>query len=108
VGLAHPDRESWVLAGFEPRNAGEIRRLEQVHQDLRFDPCREPERLNHPQSGQLRHRKTVLRRLVDGDPDRERACWQDCSLQILEERGLKNGLADFFAEIRERLVPIFS
>lgn len=38
IGVAQPEHEAWVLAAFEPRDAGERERLKGVRQRLGFDP----------------------------------------------------------------------
>jgi hypothetical protein len=84
IGLAIPKRESWVLAGFEPQEA-----LAQARRE----------------TGDL---KRVLELLVGDDYDREQACWTECPLEILTERGQFNGLTEYLEEVRTRLVPLFT
>ena len=84
IGLAVPNRESWVLAGFEPQEA-----LAQARRE----------------TGDL---KRVLKLLVGDDHDREKACWMTCPLETLAERGQSNGLAEYLEEVQTRLVPLFT
>jgi hypothetical protein len=84
IGLAVPNRENWVLTGFEPQEA-----LAQARRE----------------TGDL---KRVLQLLVGDDYDREEACWTECPLEILTERGQSNGLAEYLEEVRTRLVPLFT
>lgn len=84
IGLAIPKRESWVLVGFEPQEA-----LAQARRE----------------TGDL---KRILQLLVGNDYDREEACWTECPLETLAERGQSNGLAEYLEEVRTRLVPLFT
>jgi hypothetical protein len=97
IGFADPRRESWVLAGFEPRSEAEEANLPQLRQGLGSDP-----------RGALRDTKRVLRLLAGDTYDREQSCWTDCPLEDLIERGRQNGLADYLEEVRTRLVPLFT
>jgi hypothetical protein len=45
--------------------------------------------------------------LFAGNPDRERACWSECDLEMLRTRGQRTGLAENLDEVRTRLVPLF-
>lgn len=102
-----PEREAWVLHGFEPANGREEKRLAKVQQDLGFDPRLQPHRLRDDARRVETRRdiKKVLDELVDDDRDREPQCWEMAPLDLLEERGGKTFLADFLVEIRERLLP---
>jgi hypothetical protein len=106
IGLAHPNRESWALAGFEPRNEGERRSLAEIERELGFDPRLRAHALR-AQPGEARNAKLILERLVGRDPDREEECWMSCDLEILRARGAATGLADYMNELRERIVPVF-
>lgn len=108
LGLPHPMRECWVLSGYDPRNAAERKKLAAVQKDLKLDPCVDSHRLAAKSKTEKRHAKNVLKRLVASGSTREAACWQNTDLKILEERGSENGLAAFLAEIRARLVPLFT
>lgn len=106
IGLAHLNRECWVLAGFEPKNEAERERLAGLQEELGFDPRHRSGSLRG-KPGELRHAKLVLGRLVGNDPEREEACWTACDLERLRERGAATGLAEYLDEVRERIVPIF-
>lgn len=103
VGVACPNREAWVLSGFEPEKH-EIERLSELKRTLTFCPTLESHRLNDKHG--TRSSKMVLSTLSDGDFDREQRCWQETNLAVLKERGHKNGLKDFLlaaAELPETL-----
>jgi len=106
IGVAHPKRECWVLAGFEP-GGNEQGRLDELHGELGFDPRIEAHRLNDRHDHQPRSAKRVLAVLVGGDWERQAACWSASPLGLLESRGESTGLADFLREVRERLLPLF-
>ena len=109
IGLAHPKRECWVLAGFEPQNQEESQRLEETTTTLGFDPRTAAERLSarRPPSD-LRNAKRVLDDLTGGDWDRQADCWRKTDLGTLADRGRSTGLADYLTELRQRLVPLFT
>ncbi len=107
LGVAHPKRECWVLAGFNPQNEEEEKRLSEFRQELGADPRLNSEALTAKTRGAIRDAKRVLAGLVAEDPEREEVCWKDCDLGTLEERGARTGLADYLEEIRAHLVPIF-
>ncbi|HYG61181.1 MAG TPA: hypothetical protein VEL74_01255 [Thermoanaerobaculia bacterium] len=107
LGVAHPKREAWVIAGFEPRNTREEARLEEVRRELAFDPRVQSETLSAKAPGVPKNAKRVLDALVGGDSDREAACWTECGLDVLAERGRLSGLAGYLDEIRRELVPLF-
>ena len=106
IGLAHPKRECWVLAGFEPANNTEDRRLRVVRRDLGFNPCERADRLTAKADTAKRSAKRVLQGLTGGDRSRERSCFQDTDLAVLERRGARTGLTDYLGELRERIVPL--
>jgi hypothetical protein len=108
LGAAHPNRECWVLAGFEPANEKERRRLSQLERELSFNPLSQPERLNSGKEQETRSAKRVLAQLTGGDPEREKRCWCECDLETLKERGKATGLTDYLEELQERLLPLFS
>jgi hypothetical protein len=103
LGVAHPMREAWVVAGFEPRVPAEAARLEEVSREIGFDPRLNPESLSAK-----RNPKRILAILAGGEADREAACWTECALTILEERGRLCGLASYIQEVGRELVPLFS
>ena len=107
LGLAHPKREAWVLAGFEPQDESEQDRLKDARQSLGFDPRLQAHRLDASEPGALHDVKRVAAELIGGLAEREESCWMECDLETLLERGGENGLAAYVREIRERLVPLF-
>jgi hypothetical protein len=106
VGLAHRNRECWVLAGFEPVTPDETARLSAIRNELSFDPRTEAHRLNG-KKGEPRCPKRVLRELTRDDPVREARCWREPPLEVLRNRGQTTGLADYLEEVRDRIVPLF-
>ena len=109
IGLAHTKRECWHIAGFEPESDAERERLAALHQELGFHPCHKSEELTakHDPANDRRSAKRVLRELSNDDRDREYRCLQALPLEELSQRGQANGLADFLAELRTRLLPLF-
>ena len=103
LGLAVPERESWVVVGFDPdpRDVSEGERLEVVKKRIGFDP-----RLRSHELTGTRDAKQVLRDLTNGNVDRQRNCWTETPLKVLRDRGQKNGLADYLQEVEQRLVPL--
>jgi hypothetical protein len=103
IAFAHPERESWVIAGFEPQGPAETSALESLRRALGFDPRLEAHKL-----GGDRDAKRALATLTRDDPDRESACWAGCGLDVLLERGTQTGLASYLEEVRRLLVPVFT
>lgn len=110
IGVADPKREAWVLNGFISQNEGEHKICQEIHQEIGFDPCLEAQRLHgssrRGDEQRRRDAKVVLEYLTQGNYEREKSCWCDTPLEILMERGQHTGLADYIAEVRERLLPI--
>jgi hypothetical protein len=107
VGAANRCREAWVLAGFNPRTDQEQKRFQTLTRELTFDPSREPHRLRHPRSGQVRHAKDVLESLCDGDLSREQPCWEETALETLKRNGEACGLKAYLEEVEAKLVAIY-
>lgn len=105
IGLAHVNRESWVLAGFVPKDERERTALEQAHSELGFDPAEHPEQLTANDEHAKKSSKRVLRSLISQDSDRESRCWTSTPLATLMQRGRQNGLTDYLAEVCQQLVP---
>jgi hypothetical protein len=105
-GFPDPEREAWVLAGFEPCDEDERARLDELQRELGFSPVLHAVRLRAKQEGHLRDGKRVLRELTRGDHDREARCWAEPVLETLRARGADTGLAAFLDEIEEILVPL--
>jgi len=106
IGLAHPKRECWVLAGFEPQNDREVQLLRSLKNTLGFDPVTRAERLTRKEPEETRSAKRVLDALTGGDWDRQAECWQRTDLGTLQKRGQATGLALYLDEIREKIVPL--
>jgi hypothetical protein len=105
LGVAHLKRECWVLAGFDPANDHEQARLDQVVDEVKFDPRLEPERLTGDK-GEPRCAKRVLR-LLTGDHDREADCWLRAPLNTLRTRGQQTGLTTYLDEVEQHIIPLF-
>lgn len=103
-GFPDPEREAWVLAGFDPCDDDERQRLEELHRDLGFSPIHHAVRLRDRAPGALRDIKRVLTALTGDDPDREARCWTEVPLATLRERGGATGLSDFLDEL-EAVLP---
>ncbi|MBE9040907.1 hypothetical protein IQ235_08960 [Oscillatoriales cyanobacterium LEGE 11467] len=109
LGTANRMREAWVLNGFIPANSLEEQLFAKIKQQLAFDPCTESEKLrstSREDRDRLRNPKVIVGELTATDMERERQCWEETSLMILQERGKNTGLTDYIREIEERLVPI--
>jgi hypothetical protein len=106
IGRANPNREAWVLVGFDAETDEERERLEELRQELGYPPNQDAHRLTAKHETDKHNGKRVLRALTDGDHDREARAWRDTSLATLRARGRNCGLAEFLAEIEEHLVPL--
>lgn len=105
IGLAHPEREAWVLTCFVPRSDRERRTLDELTSSLSFSPVQQPERLNG-EPGEPRDIKRVLAALTNGDEGRERRCWEEADVEELKRRGTGTGLAAYLQEVEQRVVPL--
>jgi len=109
IGTADRSREAWVLNGFIPSSQGEIKILEDIKHQLKFDPCEDAHKLranSFEEPDRIRNPKVVLKKLTAGDRLREQKCWEETDLALLRQRGEKTGLSDYLKEIEERLIPI--
>ena len=109
IGFARRMREAWVLTGFNATTDSERKTLQELgdgRHGLGFDPTREPERLQSNDPSDQRSPKFVLRKLTDGQPDREETCWMETSLTVLRQRGNACGLTAYLGEIETILRPI--
>jgi hypothetical protein len=105
-GFQDPEREAWILAGFDPCDEAERALLAELHDALGFSPVVHAARLRDKSAGAARNIKRVLGRLTRDDPDREERCWTDPPLATLRERGGESGLAAFLDEIENTLLPL--
>jgi hypothetical protein len=109
IGVAIPERECWVLSGFEPKDDAEREKLDEEIRRLGFHPCRESHQLTACKDDQAkRSPKRVHKELIGRDRERERECWQVTALSVLAERGASNGLKDYLDEVRNFLVPLIT
>jgi hypothetical protein len=105
-GFPDPEREAWVLAGFEPCDEGERARLDELQRELGFSPVLDAVRLRG-RRGDPRDIKRILRELTADDHEREERCWTDPPLEVLRARGAATGLTAFLDEIEAILIPLF-
>jgi hypothetical protein len=109
IGLAVVERESWVISGFNPANEDEQRTLNEERQRLGFNPCECSHQLTACKNDRAKTSpKRVLAVLTDDNNERQRACWLDTPLSVLEERGRLNGLADYLNQIKRALAPMLA
>ncbi|AKQ69548.1 hypothetical protein A176_006460 [Myxococcus hansupus] len=106
IALAEPKREAWVLSGFEPQGHEESNRLQRLSERLSIDPLTKSHELDARKHGAKTDIKRALSELTQDDWRREHQCLEEASLDLLKQRGEKNGLAAFMTEVREKLVPI--
>ena len=112
LGLAHTKSECWVIAGFEPNDKLEAKRVEQLRvgelPGVGFDARHRSEDLTAKEGHKL-CAKRVLHYLTESSHDREHRCLVTIVKDKLHEsRGQNNGLGDFISEIRSRLLPKFT
>lgn len=108
IGTANPKREAWVLNGFIP-SIQEERILQEIRNQLNFDPCIESHRLRSTsweKPDRIRNSKVVVEQLTGNNMERERQCWEDTSLALLRERGIYTGLTEYILEVEQQLAPI--
>ncbi|NEQ39047.1 MAG: hypothetical protein F6K40_23410 [Okeania sp. SIO3I5] len=111
MGMANRNREAWVLNGFIPLNKSEEKTLEEIKNQLNFDPCQESHRLGSNSKAEPERRrnpKVVLEKLTGGDFERERKCWEETDLEILRNRGVSTGLTDYINEVENQLTSIIT
>jgi hypothetical protein len=109
IGLAIPERETWVISGFNAENDDERDTLQAETQNLGANPCLRSHELTACKDDQaMRSPKRVLAALTKGDWNRQRRCWTMTDLAVLERRGQRNGLADYLKEVNERIVPLIT
>lgn len=106
IGLAIPEREAWVLAGFEPQDDREKKVLSDERRRIGFDPRTHSHQLMATSDDRAdKSPKRVLRSLSGGAPDREAMCWLETDLETLRLRGDQNGLKAFLDELKQLLIP---
>ncbi len=109
LGMAHIEREAWVISGFIAETKREKKSLELERQKLGFDPCEHSHKLTAGKDDQaLRSPKRVLAVLTNGNREREEKCWTETKLDVLTARGQHNGLSSYFEEVRAYLAPLMS
>ncbi|HCS52254.1 hypothetical protein [Rubinisphaera sp.] len=109
IGVADPEREAWVIAGFDPSDETEQKLLESERQNLGFDPRTRSHELTATNDDQAKKSpKRVLKVLTCDSVERENPCWQETELTTLESNGRSNGLCPFLAEVKQHLVPLIT
>lgn len=106
VGLASPELEAWILAGFEPVTEDETTALKAQRRDLGFWPHQEAHRLGAGRDEKRKSAKRVVEALSI-DRDRETACLRIDSLArraLLATRGVESGLAAWLDRVEDVLV----
>lgn len=106
IAVAHPMRESWLIAGFVPRD-DEQAVLQQLRVEFGKDVTIKSHELAPRDDTAPSHPKNVLVRLIGNDPMSEERCCLDAPLNELIERGQENGLAEFIAALEDAIVPLF-
>ncbi len=107
VALCRPEVEAWYVAGFEPENNDERARLARECKTLDFSPPLKPHCLTAKRKQDPKDAKAILGRLCGEDHVRKERCL-DAPLNVLQERGLVCGLADYLAAVRADLVPVLA
>ena len=102
IGVAEPEREAWLVAGFQPRDDDERATLASERQRLGFDPCLTPQSLR---GDEKRSAKKVLATLTASSRDRQHQCLAETPLEHLCERGEACGLAAFIDDLKTRVAP---
>ncbi len=105
VGAPNPNREAWVLVGFDPLDAAEQAKLDAERRTLGFYPNESPERLVAVDERAQNHTKRVLDVLTGGDDEREARCWSESRIESLQARGVGCGLTHFMTEVEQKLCP---
>lgn len=110
LAAPNPKREAWVLNGFNGEDEREQAELESIRQEIKFDPCREAERLRYSSQTARAERnpKEILQRLTAGSREREEKCWTETPLSHLRKRGVNTNLLAYLSEVQESLLPLFS
>jgi hypothetical protein len=99
-----PEIEAWIIAGYEPLNADEQRRLDKLAGELGFSPTAAPERLTSTARDHPADTKTVCDRLTAESEEREASCLDD--LTRLRERGGGCGVKAYLDDVEEKIVQI--
>lgn len=107
VALADPEREAWVLAGFEPEDEDEEAALYACRTDLGYAPHEHAHRLTAGSGAAKDDSKRVLGALCTTQ-ERERICLRIPDHErraVLLTRGANSGLATWITHVEDRLLP---
>lgn len=108
IGLAEPEIEAWVLAGFEPLTAEEHNALENQLSELGFAPHEKAHELNPGRDDSKRSTKRICVALGLHVESRKEQCLQIPTEQIRDQlcvRGTQSGLAQWISDIEQKLLP---
>lgn len=97
------------MNGFIALNRSEEKTLEEIKNQLNFDPCQESHRLrsnSKKEPERMRNSKVVLEKLTGGEFERERKCWEETDLETLRNRGKNTGLTHYMNEVENQLTSI--
>lgn len=100
---AHPEREGWLLAAFEPSNDQERAALSLLRQELGFDPTASPEGLKSGRDQARRNAKRILAALCTHREAQDRLL--SVPLERLQERGTTCGLTTYLVDLRAAVAP---
>lgn len=100
---AHPEREAWLLAAFEPSDTRERSALDALRQELGFDPTVRPHELRSGRETAKRDAKRILSRLCSQEEAARRLIGAD--LGRLRARGQTCGLGPFLDELQTAVAP---
>ena len=105
--LAAPELEAWLVAAWSADDEGDKARQKSTRRRLGFDPTIHAERLTSKNPADKKDAKRVLEELCaegrSGD-----ARWESVAVDDIARSGRGCGLASFVAELRGRLVPLFT
>jgi len=107
VALAEPEREAWVLAGFDPEDEDEEAALHACRTDLGYAPHEHAHRLSAGSGEATDDSKRVLGALC-ATAERERLCLRIPDHErrtVLVKRGKDSGLATWITHVEDRLLP---
>jgi hypothetical protein len=111
IGMQHTEFECWLIAAFEPQSVDETARLAEICRGdgpgVGFDPRLQSERLTATKRDQEKlSPKRVLRHLTRDDRSRGLDGLRGAAHQMLMDRGIGNGLADFLSDLERNLVRV--
>ncbi len=92
LGVAIPERERWLIGGFDAEDDAEMDQLGLETKALGFDPRVNSHELTACKNDHaLRSPKRVLAALMGDNRERQRKCWLTASLDVLEAGDTETG-----------------